>query len=451
MSKAERRFKSISRQASWFLPGLYFKRWFGLVLLGFLLFTVGIALLLNLQPISLTISIIRFVAPIIPSWLSGAISLLVGASLLVFGWRQTTTNLVSAVDNVRESSDILEALYRKGKLDNGPRILAIGGGTGLANLLSGLKQYTTHITAVVTVADDGGSSGRLRQEFGIIPPGDIRNCIAALSDEDSLITTLFQYRFKSGEGLQGHSFGNLFLSVMCEITGNMMAAVKESSKVLNIRGTVLPASLDNVSLVAELENGQTVRGESVIPEAGSRILKLMVDPSTAKVLPEVVTAIQKADLIILGPGSLYTSILPNLLIHGLVDALDKAAAPKIYVCNVMSQPGETDGFTVCDHLQVFWDHCPGKRIVDAVVVNNWIPETLVARYQQSGAEPVLIDKEKLTAKGIAVIEQLLIDEGQHTAKHNPKRLSRTIINWFKRESRRRVKNVNEYLKGHSLP
>jgi uncharacterized cofD-like protein len=444
--RSDQRMKYISRQAAWLLPGLYIKRWLGILITGFVCLVVGVALLLNMQPITVMIDLVKAIAPMIPSWASGSMLMVCGILMLLVGLRKTTFSVFDALGTGHDP-DILEALYRRNKLDHGPHLVAIGGGTGLSTLLLGLKHYTNNITAIVTVADDGGSSGRLRQEFGIIPPGDIRNCIAALADEEQLITELFQYRFKTGSGLEGHSFGNLFLSVLCSITGNMVQAVKESSKVLNIRGRVLPASLDNLCLVAQLEDGTEVRGESQIPHAKSKISRLRCEPESPEPLPEVIDSIKHAELIILGPGSLYTSVLTNLLIPSVAEAIHLSKAPKVYICNVMSQPGETDNFTVADHIQVLMEHCPGKHLVDAVVVNNWIPERLVERYKEYGSYPVLIDRERLDELGITLIERVLVDEGQ-TIRHNPKRLSRSIIHWFKKEYRRNVKLIHN---GNNTP
>ena len=437
--KADPKVRQWYRQATWLLPGLYIKRWLGILITGFICLVIGTALVLDLQPITVIIHLIKALAPVFPSWLSGSILILSGLILLLFGFRKTTFTVFDALGNGSDP-DLLEALYRRNKLHHGPNIVAVGGGTGLSTLLLGIKHYTTNITAIVTVADDGGSSGRLRQEFGIIPPGDIRNCIAALADEEQLITELFQYRFKAGHGLEGHSFGNLFLSVLCAITGNMVLAVKESSKVLNIRGRVLPASLDNLSLVALMENGEEIRGESHIGEAHAKIARLRCEPEHPEPLPDVLEAIQMAELIILGPGSLYTSVLPNLLIPAVAEAIDKSKAPKVYVCNVMTQPGETDNFTVADHIQVLLDHSPGKRLVDAVVVNNWIPERLVEKYAGYGSIPVFIDRERLDQMGIKVIERVLVEDGQATIRHNFKRLSRSILQWYKKEYRRKSKS-----------
>lgn len=422
--------KRWSKRANWLLPGLSLKRWVGLFFIGMVSAILGITLLMNMRPISWAIQLVEQVAPVIPSWLSGTVLLLTGIGLFLLGWSKATSTVLTALGDQSDLT-VLEAIYRRRKLDQGPRVVTVGGGTGLSTMLRGLKHYTNNITAVVTVADDGGSSGRIRQEFGIIPPGDIRNCIAALSDEEQLITELFQYRFKVGKGLEGHSFGNLFLSVMCDITGNMMSAVKESSKVLNIRGRVLPATLDNVQLIARLTDGTDVRGESQIPEAGGKIQRLYCEPTAPTPVPEVIDAIEHADLIILGPGSLYTSVIPNLLIPAVARAIHDSDAPKIYVCNVMSQPGETDHFTVGDHIQALVDHCPGLHLIDMVMVNNWIPEPLVKKYESHGQYPVAIDRDRITGMGIGIIERILVDEGD-TIRHNPRKLARSIIRWYKK-------------------
>ena len=425
------------------LPGVYFKRWLLSLLIGLSFALIGGALLLNLHPVASTIHFIEHLAPVVPAWLSGALLLLVGGFLVFWGWRKTTQTVFDAMGTPwQNQGEMIEALYRRSHLEQGPKVVAIGGGTGLSTLLRGLKAYTSNITAVVTVGDDGGSSGRIREEFGIIPPGDIRNCIAALADEEKLTTSLFQYRFKTGTGLEGHSFGNLFLSVMCDITGDMMHAIKESSRVLNIRGRVLPATLDNIRLIAMCADGTEVIGESNIPTAQSEILQLRTDPITPTALPEVIEAIEDAEVIILGPGSLYTSVLPNLLIPGILDALSRSKAPKVYICNVMTQPGETSRFSAADHIQVLINHCPNRHIVDGVVVNNWIPLALVEKYAQAGSIPVEIDTERLTQMNIEVIERVLVDDGE-MIRHNPRKLARAIVTWFKRYQRQQNRKTNK--------
>jgi uncharacterized cofD-like protein len=422
------------RLATWLLPGLSIKRWIGIAAMGFSFIFLGLALVLNLQPVTAAIEVLRELARVFPSPVSGPALLLMGLMLFYFGTRRTYSTVKHALRSEGKGSDLLQALYRQNKLIHGPRIVAIGGGTGLSTLLRGLKHYTSNITAIVTVGDDGGSSGRLRQEHSIIPPGDIRNCIAALADEEQLITELFQYRFKTGSGLEGHSFGNLFLTAMCQITGDMFSAIKESSKVLNILGRVLPSTLDNVKLAAEMEDGTVVIGESLIPEAKGRITRLRCIPECPKTLPEVIEAIQHAELIILGPGSLYTSVLPNLLIADIAQAISISKAPKLYVANIMTQPGETDGYTVADHLQAILSHCNKPNVVNGVIVNNWLPESLLEKYQSYGYHPVELDRERCEGLGIRVVEKLLVDEAeQHAVRHNPTQLARSIIQWFKHE------------------
>lgn len=422
------------RMATWLLPGLSIKRWLSISALGGFFLLTGAALALNLQPVTFLIEMLRELAKFFPSNISAPVLLFIGFGLFYFGLRRAYGTVKGALRHEGKSSDLLEALYRQNKLIHGPRIVAIGGGTGLSTLLRGLKHYTSNITAIVTVGDDGGSSGRLREEHSIIPPGDIRNCIAALADEEQLITSLFQYRFKSGSGLEGHSFGNLFLTAMCHITGDMFSAIKESSKVLNIAGRVLPSTLDNIKLAADMADGTVVIGESLIPEAKSRITRIRCIPESAKTLPEVLEAILQAELIILGPGSLYTSVLPNLLIPEIAQAISKSGAPKLYVSNIMTQPGETDGYSVGDHIQALLDHCPHPNMLNGVIVNNWLPDGLLEKYQSYGYSPVELDSERCATLGVQVVEKLLVDEhDQQVVRHNPLQLARAIIQWFKRE------------------
>ncbi len=432
------------RVASWLMPGLSIKRWVGISITGFVMLFVGGALVLNLQPVTIFIDLLKSMAKIFPAHISGPILLGFGFLMFYFGTRKAYRTVKFALQHEGRDADLLEALFRQNKLIHGPRIVAIGGGTGLSTLLRGLKKYTSNITAIVTVGDDGGSSGRLREEHSIIPPGDIRNCIAALADEEQLITELFQYRFKTGHGLEGHSFGNLFLTAMCHITGDMFSAIKESSKVLNISGRVLPSTLDNIKLAAQMEDGSEVIGESLIPEAKGKISKIRCIPDNAKTIPEVIEAIQGAELVILGPGSLYTSVLPNLLIVEITEALSKSRAPKLYVANIMTQPGETDGYTVGDHLQAILDHCPYPNVVNGVIVNNWLPESLLEKYQSYGYQPVVLDRERCATLGVQVVEKLLVDEGEHhVVRHNPLQLGRAIVQWFKRDYPGKFKQIQQ--------
>ena len=277
--------------------------------------------------------------------------------------------------------------------------------------------------------------------MGILPPGDIRNCIAALADDEDLVTELFQYRFKTGQDLGGHSFGNLFLTAMCEVTGNMYQAVIESSKVLSIRGRVLPSTLDDMKLVARMEDGSIIKGESVIPESGKKIERLFTDPEHCKPLDEVISAIKDAELIILGPGSLYTSVLPNLLIEEIVDAIEKSNALKLYICNVMTQPGETDGFSVSDHIQTILNHVNNRKIIDTVLVNNHLPENMLDKYKEENSFPVELDYEKIEKLGINIFEYRLTDDDPSGyVRHNPSRLMRAVYYWFRKANKDKLNN-----------
>ena len=312
--------------------------------------------------------------------------------------------------------------------------MALGGGTGLSTLLRGLKVYSANITAVVTVADNGGSSGRLRKELGGIPPGDIRNCLAALADQEKLITELFQYRFESGDGLAGHSFGNLFLSAMNQVTDSWEQAIAASSEVLAVRGQVLPATLSEVNLWAELEDGRKIEGESEISSAGGKIRRIGCLPKNPPALPRVLEAIQEADLIVLGPGSLYTSIIPNLLVPDIVEAIAQRDVPKIYVCNIMSQRGETDGYTVSDHVKAIQQAC-GQRLFDTVLAQKKSPSpSVLVRYAHKYSFPIPVDRKELVRMGCRVILANVMDENiklKHV-RHSSPRLGRVLIRWFEK-------------------
>lgn len=423
---------NVKKEVGWLLPGLEVKRWFLLIFFGSVMIVLGFMVLANVRPIYLTLELIRKAALILPSNALAAIFILIGSFIFFKGWQKTTLSIMD-MDSAKGNSSILEKLYRRRKLSRGAKVVAIGGGTGLSMLLRGVKKYTSNITAVVTVGDDGGSSGRLRNEMGILPPGDIRNCIAALGDDEDLITELFQYRFKTGEGLEGHSFGNLFLTALCSITGNMVKAIRESANVLNIRGVVLPATLDDMKLGAEFEDGRTVHGESNIPEAHGQIKKLFTEPANCQALPEAIDAIGDADLIILGPGSLYTSVIPNLLVDGIVEAILKSKAKKIYVCNIMTQPGETTDYTVASHINALFKHAKGKKIVDAVLVNNRLPEVISEGYAKMGSIPVRLDMENITPIGIEVVSQKLIQENKEgLVRHSSNRVARAIHYWYRK-------------------
>ena len=420
------------KQMGWLVPGLQVKRWFALILVGTILMTFGILILFDIRPVYYTMKFISKIANTVSTeWLAFGI-IMIGAAFFFKGWRMTNLSMLGMKDS-RQNDILLENLYRRRKLNRGLRIVAIGGGTGLSMLLSGIKNITNNITAVVTVGDDGGSSGRLRESMGILPPGDIRHCITALADDEDLITKLFKYRFDNGEGLEGHSFGNLFLTALCDITGNMVSAVKASANVISIRGRVLPSTLDDMKLVAEMENGRIVHGESNIPEARGKIKRLYTEPENCKALPEVLQAIHSAELIILGPGSLYTSVIPNLLIKEISEAVSKSSAKKIYVCNIMTQPGETDGYTVSDHLKALIRHAGVEHLLDAVLVNNNIPKDWSGKYKEKGQYPVKTDTPEIKKLGISICAKNLVDINKDGfIRHNSSKVARAVYYWFRK-------------------
>ena len=316
------------------------------------------------------------------------------------------------------------------KENNETKVVVIGGGTGLSTMLRGLKQYTSHITAIVTVGDDGGGSGKLREDLGMLPPGDIRNCILALADTEPLMEDLLQYRFTEGS-LKGQCFGNLFLAAMAGISENFEDAVQKMSSVLAVKGKVLPVTLDDMKLIAELENGEIIEGESKIPSEvivrKTRIKKLAIKPIDAKPLEEAIKAINNADVIIMGPGSLYTSIIPNLLVKGIPEAICKSPAKKVYISNVMTQPGETDGFKVSNHLKVLMDYGVAGNI-DYVIANNGIiPPDIKEKYARENAELVVLDYENISNLNVNVIEADLIKITKRYVKHNAEKLAELIM------------------------
>lgn len=301
------------------------------------------------------------------------------------------------------------------------RVVALGGGTGLSALLRGLKRRTPYTTAVVTVTDDGGSSGRLREELGVLPPGDIRNCLVALADDESLMGSLFSHRFAHGS-LEGHSFGNLFLAALTQVLGDFDQAVKESARVLAIRGTVLPSTNRDVRLHACLGNGVRLEGETSIGRSAERVNRVLPDPPESEALPLALERIGEADVVVLGPGSLYTSVIPNLLVGGMCEALVRCRGPVVHVCNLMTQPGETTGHSARDHLEALIRHV-GEDVVDAMLVNSApIPASLLERYAEQGAEPVVWSEEDMEYKGVRIIERPVLEVDGH-ARHDPNLLA----------------------------
>jgi uncharacterized cofD-like protein len=409
------------RALRWLMPGLRFKRWLGLLIVAVALAAVGAVL-------------------IVRSWgvphrhVSQDVALvLVGVVVGVYAVRQLITSVVTALVPT-EHGEIAESYWRARVLLRGPRIVALGGGTGLPVLLRGLKQYSSNITAIVAVTDDGGSSGRLRGELGVPPPGDLRNCLLALAETEPLLEQLFQYRFDSGEGLSGHAFGNLFLAAMCTVTGDLQEAIRASSRVLAVRGKVLPATDDEVVLRAELQDGRVIEGESLIPEARGVVRRVMLDPDTASPTGEALQAIAEADVIVLAPGSLFTSLMPNLLVRGIADAIRQSKAQRFYVQNIMTQPGETDGMTTEEHLEAIQRHA-GPGLVDCVVVNETpLDQETAARYRERDAEVVKWSHQGLEAAGYEVLSGPLLAQDSRYAWHDPQAVARLIV---QRWSRRR--------------
>lgn len=359
----------------WLVPGLGVKRWLGLVLLGTTLLGVGLAILVldvyRTAPETWWLPLIsaaslRFLPRLLRALIFGFLGL---AAILGGIWGLNHSLMAPFIQPGRRVVDTLTVHRRRGR---GPRVVAIGGGHGLATLLRGMKNYTHNITAIVTVADDGGSSGRLRQTMGILPPGDIRNCLAALSNDEAMLSQLFQYRFPNGtKGLEGHSFGNLFITALAEISGSFEEAVAESGRVLSVSGRVLPSTLHDVRLIADVElpdsaNEIQIVGESRIPDSPGMVRRVWLEPNSPLAFPKALQAILNADMIIIGPGSLYTSILPNLLVPDIAAAIRSSRALKIYVCNVATEHGETDDYTCGDHVHALIKHA-GEGLFDIVV------------------------------------------------------------------------------------
>jgi len=428
----------------WLQPGLVVKRWVVTSGLGLLLALLGAAVWADLQPIYWSLSAIKWllqeVTEVLPRGVTGPLVLLAGAALVLWGQSRSFGSIQQALAPDKGTA-LVDALAAQGRLNRGPNIVAIGGGTGLSTLLSGLKRYSSNITAVVTVADDGGSSGVLRRELGVQPPGDIRNCLAALSREEPLLTRLFQYRFRAGSGLEGHSFGNLFLSALTAITGSLEAAITASSRVLAVQGQVVPATTADVRLWAELENGERLEGESKIGKATSPIVRLGCTPERPPALPRALDAIANADLIVLGPGSLYTSLLPNLLVPELVAAISRSKAPRLYICNLMTQPGETDGLDVGGHLRAIEAQLASlgidQRLFTAVLAQEDLgASTLVDHYRLQGAEPVTCDARQLRRQGYQVLQAPL--QGARptaTLRHDPRSLALAVMRFYKQVRR----------------
>jgi uncharacterized cofD-like protein len=413
----------------WFRPGLGIKRWFILVMIGITVLGLGFGIILidlyhnetTGSPLHILLAYVslNFIPRILRALIFGG----VGIGFVAYGMLRLNRSLLSPF--IHSGSDLFDKLSNFHRRDHGPRIVTIGGGHGLATLLRGLKAHTSNLTAVVTVADDGGSSGRLRESHGILPPGDIRNCLAALSNDEALLTQLFQYRFNSSPELKGHSFGNLFITALVDITGSFETAVAESGRVLSVYGRVLPSTLHDVKLVASMElphtiNEVRVEGESRIPAMAGRVRRVWLEPDDAPAFPPVIKAILNADVIVVGPGSLYTSILPNLLVHDLLAAIQASRATKIYICNIAMQSGETDSFTCNDHVRALEKHV-GKDLFDIIICND--------NYQENiGSSQWVLADEKTRSDPRSYCTDL-VDDG-HPWRHNSLKLAQVIMDIF---------------------
>ncbi len=416
----------------WLYPGMKFKRWLFLFAIGVMMVSLGLALVFNYKYLDIIEEAIFRAVYLWKGSYNYMFTTLVGGSVVILGcicMLMATRFIIRSVITVLlpdNSDKLVDLIYEKRKLGKGPAVTVIGGGHGLSVLLRGIKQATSNVTAVVTVADDGGSSGRLREELGIIPPGDLRNCLVALADTEPLMEKLFQHRFGGSSELAGHSFGNLFIAAMTEVTGDVEKALKESSKVLAVKGRVLPASTAHVRLDATMEDGTVVEGESRIPEVHKRIRRVHLFPEKVKPVQSALDAIRNADAIVLGPGSLYTSIMPNLLVEGVAETLRKSKAVKIYICNVMTQPGETDGYTASMHVKAILDHA-GRGAIDYVLVNSTpISPELEAYYAERGAYPVIVDEDELNELGVGFIKADIISETE-VVHHDPAKLSNNVM------------------------
>lgn len=397
------------RIIKWLYPGMGIKRWILVVVLGITEICIGSWYWLSMGNIPKVV---------------GILNLVMGISLVFIGTKRIIHNFLNILLPASEGN-ITELIFKRRQLKNGPRLVAIGGGTGLSVLLTGLKKYSDNITAIVTVADDGGSSGRLIEQYDILPPGDIRNCLVALADAEPLMRDLFQFRFDEGSELAGHSFGNLFITAMSKLTGDFQRAIEESSKVLAIKGQVIPSTLNRVVLKAQLQDGSWVTGQANITNTSHPIEKISLLPENCQANEKAIKCIKRAKAIILGPGSLFTSVLPNILVSELQQAIIASKAAKIYVCNVMTQFGETNNFKASDHVKTLIKHVHPK-IIDYVVVNKAnISQELIKRYQEESAFVVEPDTEIVEQMGYKVIEADVVNSVDYV-RHSPEKLAGII-------------------------
>ena len=420
------------RFMKWLQPGLHIKRWLFLFGLGMMCSSFGIILTFNYQWLGeleewafrlLYEMTGHYNYTILASL--GILVILLGLVVMAWATRRLIRTMIGVV-MPGESENLSDLIFSNLQLSKGPKVVVIGGGTGLSVMLRGLKAKTYNLTAVVTVADDGGSTGRIRQDLDIIAPGDLRNCLVALADKEGLMEKLFAHRFGGSGNLTGHSFGNLFIAALIEVLGDVEEAMDATSKVLRVRGKVIPSSAEKIRLNAEMTDGRIVEGESQIPHAHGKIKRVFTTPEHPKAIQSAVRAIQEADAIVLGPGSLYTSIMPNLCVPDIVQAVRTSKAPKIYICNVMTQPGETDDYTVSDHVKAI-NRQAGGRVIDFVIANNGdVDPDVLQRYVATGSHSVIIDKKEVSQAGATLILSDLINK-ENSATHDTKKLANVLF------------------------
>lgn len=407
----------------WLTPGLGLKRWMALAGFGIMLIAGG-TMFLALGLFGIHTTHTRDALPVSPYGMAAAL-LLGGSVMVVLGGYRFYDRIRGILRRKDEYRGLAELAYQRRRLEQGPNVVCFGGGTGLSCLLSGIKEYSNTITAIVSVADDGGSSGRLRSEFDMLPPGDIRNCLIALADAGSVMADLMQYRFAEGE-LEGHAFGNLFITVLARIRGSFGFGVREANRILNVRGQVLPATLDRVTLVAAHPDGTKTTGQRLIARCGKPISELSLKPGPGETPDDVLRAVEGAELVVIGPGSLYTSILPNLLAGDVVQAIRDSAAHVILVVNTMEQEGETRGFAAADYLEAVRTHAPGVRI-DSVLINDYRPSaSRMAPFEAQGIHLTGYDRGRMASMGVRVLLRDVID-CDDPVRHDPKKLAAALM------------------------
>ena len=395
--------------------GLGVKRWILIGTSGVGVCSVGIAFVIkNILDLNLP--------DVLPWYFEGVVIGFSGVLMIIIALYGLYKSLSPFLLRYQNVNSLAHTIYTRRVREKGPRIVTIGGGTGLSRLLRGLKKHSNNLTAIITVADDGGSSGRLRRDFDLVPPGDFRNCLVAMSEEEGLVSNLFQYRFEKGNDLKGHSFGNLFIAALTNTTGSFDEALRESSRVLAVRGNILPSTKNPLNLVAQLKDGSTIRGESKIGQSKKAIEKISIEPDNSEAYPEAISSINDAELIVIGPGSLYTSLLSNLLVPGIVNSIRKASAPVVYICNVATEKGETDGYTLNDHVSVIENHT-FPEIIDVVVANS----KEVHLEPELESEPVRSNNWQNPR--IKIINSDIVDTNQ-PLHHDPDKLAQAVIDVY---------------------